>query len=57
MPPRRPSEVVERVQAALMGLHETPDGMGLLDPIKLKGFERAEDSDWDDVRALGLEGL
>lgn len=55
--PRVPSEVVERVQAALISLHEAPGGMGLLDPIKLKGFERAEDSDWDDVRALGLEGL
>ncbi len=55
--PRVPAQVVERVQAALLGLSETPGGMDLLDPIKLKGFERGVDSDWDDVRALGLEAL
>ena len=54
---RVPDEVVAAVQAALATLHETPEGMSLLEPIRLKGFERGEDADWDDVRALGLEEL
>lgn len=55
--PRVPAETVEKIQAALIGLAQAPGGGDLLEAIKLKGFERGEDADWDDVRALGLEGL
>ena len=55
--PRVPQEVVERVQAALIGLDQAANGASLLAPVRLNGFERGEDADWDDVRALGLEGL
>jgi len=55
--PRIPQEVLEKIQTALLGLDEAPGGADLLEPIKLKGFVRGEDADWDDVRALGLEGL
>ncbi len=54
---RVPAEVVAAVQEALLELHETPEGLALLEPIRLKGFERGEDRDWDDVRALKLGGL
>lgn len=50
-------KVVEAVQAALISLHETPEGRGMLKKLKLKGFMKAIDSDWDDVRALKLKQL
>jgi len=55
--PRVPVEVVEAIRAALIGMDQTPGGAEILERIKIKGFERGEDKDWDDVRALNLEAL
>lgn len=54
---RVPADVVAAIQEAFVKLHETPEGMALLEPIRIKGFERGRDADWDDVRALKLEQL
>ncbi|CAH7333190.1 Phosphate ABC transporter substrate-binding protein [Vibrio chagasii] len=45
-----PQDVVERIQQAIIMLDDThPE---LLSPLKIKGFEQAKDSDWNDVRQL-----
>ena len=58
--PRVPPEVVEKVMSAMAGLADSEEGRALLAVINFKGIEPANDRDWDDVRALGidlLEGL
>ncbi|MCF7506234.1 MULTISPECIES: phosphate/phosphite/phosphonate ABC transporter substrate-binding protein [Vibrio] len=51
--PHVPQDVVERIQQAIITLDDThPE---LLSPLKIKGFEQAKDSDWDDVRQLFIE--
>jgi phosphonate transport system substrate-binding protein len=55
--PRVPSEIVQAVQSALAELHQSDGGSDILHGIKIKGFEAAEDADWDDVRALKLDQL
>jgi len=55
--PRVPARVVQRLQQAMLAMERDPQGKKLLDSIKIKGFERAEDRDWDDVRALGIHLL
>lgn len=52
--PRLDSETVSRLQQALLQMNSDPDGQVLLKTINFKGMERAEDSDWDDVRALNI---
>lgn len=48
--PHISNEVVDRIQRAITNLDNThPE---LLAPLKIKGFEQAKDSDWDDVRQL-----
>jgi len=51
---RVPKAVVQRVQAALVGMDETPEGRRLLAPLKITGWEAAKDADWDDVRSLHI---
>lgn len=51
--PHVPQDVVERIQQAIITLDDTHPG--LLSPLKIKGFEQAKDSDWDDVRQLFIE--
>ncbi len=51
---RVPADVVARVKLALKTLQATPSGRQLLKSIKLKGFVSANNSDWDDVRALNI---
>lgn len=55
--PRIPQSVVEDIQAALVGMLNEPDGQQLLDSINFKGIEVAKDSDWSDVRELGIQLL
>jgi phosphonate transport system substrate-binding protein len=51
--PHVPQDVVERIQRAIVTLDkEHPE---LLFPLKIKGFEQAKDSDWNDVRQLVIE--
>lgn len=52
--PRVSNEVVGALANALATLQESEHGMKMLRTLKLKGFVRARNADWDDVRALGL---
>ncbi len=58
--PRISSETVERIETAMMAMNEGEAGLRLLAALNFAGIESAEDSDWDDVRALRiglLDGL
>lgn len=51
--PHVSQEVLKRIQRAILSLDSThPE---LLSPLKIKGFEQAKDSDWNDVRQLFTE--
>jgi len=54
--PRIVEEDVAKFLDALLNLN-LPENKLLLKKIKFKGFERADDSDWNDVRALNLKEL
>lgn len=45
--------VVERIKAALLKVHAVAPEV--LNGLKIKGFEAATNSDWDDVRALNID--
>lgn len=45
------------VQQALIEMSNTAGGLTLLESLKLKGLESANNSDWDDVRGLNIELL
>ncbi len=47
----------QRVRDAMLKLDTSEEGRRLLGTINFKGFDSADDSDWDDVRALKLDGL
>ncbi len=47
----------EIVRTALSNLHKSARGMELLQAIKFSGIQEAQDSNWDDVRALNLAVL
>ncbi len=47
----------QRLLQALTELALDSEGRALLEPLGIQGFVRAEDSDWDDVRALKLHRL
>jgi phosphonate transport system substrate-binding protein len=55
--PRLPPEAVQRLVRAMQGASEDEEGRELLAALNMQGFEQAEDSDWDDVRALGIDLL
>lgn len=46
-----------QVQKALLSLDHSNEGRTALSSLRLKGFEAAKNSDWDDVRGLGLDIL
>lgn len=51
--PNVSQDVLKRIQLAIISLDSThPE---LLSPLKIKGFEQAKDSDWNDVRQLFTE--
>lgn len=50
-------KIIARLQQALISLEQSEEGQKLLLSLNIKGFEPAIDSDWDDVRALGLNLL
>ncbi len=52
--PRVTKNVVESVANALVALESSPEGLAILDKLKIKGFVHAIDSDWDDVRELKI---
>ncbi|MCR9189729.1 MAG: phosphate/phosphite/phosphonate ABC transporter substrate-binding protein [Alteromonadaceae bacterium] len=45
----------EKIADLLVSLSETEEGQGLLGGVTLKALVSASDSDWDDVRRLGLD--
>jgi phosphonate transport system substrate-binding protein len=55
--PRVPSGSVERLAQAMAGMDADETGRALLARLAVKGFETAKDSDWDDVRSLGIQSL
>lgn len=52
--PRVNTTDAQKIQQALTSMEASETGNLLLHSIKIKGFERANDSDWNDVRALQL---
>lgn len=52
--PRISQEVRLKLQEAMVALDATDDGQAMLETLGMNGFQIAKDSDWDDVRALGI---
>jgi len=48
------SDVVKRLQSAMIAMEQSVEGQKLLETIKIKGFEAANNEDWDDVRSLNV---
>lgn len=55
--PRVDIQNAQDLQQAFVELAQQAEGAALLKAIKIKGFEMAQDSDWDDVRGLELKEL
>ena len=55
--PRVPGATGQALRQALLGLGGDPRGRAVPDGLGFKGFDAAQDSDWDDVRALGIDTL
>jgi phosphonate transport system substrate-binding protein len=55
--PRVPSDTVERLAQAMVRMDAEENGRALLKALSVKGFETAKDTDWDDVRSLGIQSL
>ena len=55
--PGVPHELVVRLQLAMLSLEQDTKGRELLRNLSFKGITAALDSEWDDVRALGIELL
>ena len=53
--PRIKSESSDKLLNALINMNNSESGKVLLKSINFKGFEKAVNSDWDDVRALNIE--
>jgi phosphonate transport system substrate-binding protein len=49
------AEVMASVQSALVDMEQTDEGKALLKRLNIKGFEAAENKDWDDVRSLQID--
>lgn len=52
--PRVDPAQMKKIQLALLNLESTATGKQLLNSIKIKGFEEANNGDWDDVRDLQI---
>lgn len=55
--PRMSAEVANKLQAAMVAMAKDPKGRELLATIGFKAIEVAQDSDWNDVRALHIHLL
>jgi len=55
--PRVPKEVVTDVRRVLLMMDQNQEGRSLLQGLKVKGWEKAVDANWDDIRALKLEAI
>lgn len=52
--PRVPKEVIEKVQAAMVGMNAHPKTMALLRAVNLAGVERAGDEDYNAFRMMNI---
>lgn len=52
--PRIGTEQAKKIQQALISMEQSESGRALLNSIKIKGFESANNADWDDIRDLNL---
>ena len=50
-------EDIHKIQNALVKLDDPNEYKEILSPLRFKGWMRAVDEDWNDVRALGLNEL
>ena len=55
--PNMDKSLSEKIQQVLVSMDRDETGGKLLKAIALKGFEAAQNSDWDDVRSLKLNLL
>ena len=55
--PDTAQETLLAVQRALLAMETDTEGRKLLEPLGIKGFEAAVDSDWNDVRHLNIDRL
>jgi phosphonate transport system substrate-binding protein len=55
--PRIDKATSGKLVAAIIGMEQDETGRKLLEAIKVKGFEQAEDRDWNDVRDLRLDTI
>ncbi len=55
--PRVPAETRDTLQQVLVNMAAAPEGAALLAGANFKELQTAVDSDWDDVRALGITML
>ncbi|MBI4741666.1 MAG: phosphate/phosphite/phosphonate ABC transporter substrate-binding protein [Betaproteobacteria bacterium] len=55
--PRVPGETVERLRAAMAEMADAPQGAALLEAIGFRGLVPALDTDYDDIRRLGIKLL
>ncbi len=52
--PDLPPELATKIQTALLEMNNSKQGLELLSNINFNGISPAQDSDWDDVRALRI---
>ena len=57
MHPRVEPALAKRITQAFEAVDGHPQREAMLSPLKFKGMMGASDSDWNDVRALGLNEL
>ena len=55
--PRLTNAQAKSIQQALVSLDKTLEGKATLDLLNISGFEAANNTDWDDVRALNIKVL
>lgn len=55
--PRVPESIVQRLTAVMTTLDQNEQGKAQLAALGFKGLVAARDSDWDDVRGLGIDLL
>lgn len=55
--PRVPADDLQALRAAMLTADSDPKMRSVLEGIGFKGFEVAQDAEWNDVRALGISTL
>lgn len=55
--PRVPTEVRQKIAAAMLNTHEDPLGQAALAAINFKAIQPAKDEDWNDIRQLNIDLL